>query len=175
MGNGVNGTATSLTTGGLAGPIPAATTEKTPPNNNNNSANIASSTASAHENSNNLANNGFITSNTNNTNSNNEAGNNRHSTPAGSSSNPATTGDKIDTRPSEEWSDQFRDRRLMEDNIRRRVLLRQLLSPDAASDKEYPEGGEDAGAGAGVGGKRNGGSFRKKSGQGKRVQHLYTV
>ncbi|CAM9469558.1 unnamed protein product, partial [Hapterophycus canaliculatus] len=81
---------------------------------------------------------------------------------------------------SEEWSDQFRDRRLMEDNIRRRALARQLLlledgsaeGTGEGSDLEYPEegggrrgGGTEAEFGTRSGGFA-GGAFRKKSGNG---------
>lgn len=87
--------------------------------------------------------------------------------------------DKIDARPSEEWSDQFRDRRLMEDNLRRRALARQLLMLEDGSvegvgeDSELgyaAEGGRgrtETGVGKRSGGRSGGGGFRKKSGNGE--------
>ncbi|CAM9319203.1 unnamed protein product, partial [Ectocarpus sp. 13 AM-2016] len=71
---------------------------------------------------------------------------------------------------SEHWSDLFRDKRLMEDNFRRRALLRELyLSPaerGEARGNRYPD--ED-GRGGAESEKRNSGSYgrlRKTSGKG---------
>lgn len=152
-------TAASMTTGQLAEPIPVVATEATPHTSaavnatttNKNNTNIASSVTTTHDNSNNDDN----------------TDNNRSKTNTSSSSKTPATGDKIDARPSEEWSDQFRDRRLMEDTFRRRILLRQLFSPHAESETEYPDDEYGTGAEAGAGGKRSGGGFRKKSGRGE--------
>ena len=95
----------------------------------------------------------------------------------GSSGNPdSTNGGKLAAQPTDEWSSQFRDSRLMEDSFRRKALLRQLLSPDGAEEDiqsggDYPGGGGGGrGGGAAEGSAMRsdggGGCFRKKSGEG---------
>ena len=171
-GSEVAATAASTKTEQLAEPIPAVTMEIPLPTNTivnatvtTTTANIASSNANTQDHSNNSSSSNNAKSNSSNC---DKAGKNRSDTDPTSSPNNPATGDKIDTRPSEEWSEQFRDRRLMEDTFRRRALLRQLFSPDAESETEFPE--DKYGTGAGEGGKRSGGGFRKKSGQGEKAQ-----
>lgn len=81
----------------------------------------------------------------------------------------SATDDKINARPSEEWSDQFRDRRLMEDTFRRKALLRRLfLSPgdsDGDEDMEYPEE-QSGGKGYGKRSCGGGGGFGRENGKG---------
>eukprot|EP00903_Cladosiphon_okamuranus_P017020 g15687.t1 len=147
--------------GQLTDPLPAVTTETAPPINPavNTSSTTANDTKKASAN----------TTTHDPTNNDTKAGNNRNS----SFTNPVA-GAKIDARPSEEWSDQFRDRRLMEDTYRRRALTRQLFSPDAESETEYPEDKNCTGTGARAGGKHSSGSFREKSGQGASLGEFKT-
>ena len=155
-------TAAATATEELAESLPAIATETAPPTTNtavNSRKTTADDTKSA-------------SSNTapRDHDSKTEAGNSPSSNNISDSAVNSAAGTKIDARPSEEWSDQFRDRRLMEDTFRRRALLRQLFSPDAESETEYPEDEYGIGVGGRASGKRSGGSLRKKSGQGE-VHH----
>lgn len=110
--------------------------------------------------------------NNNGTNGTNGANGNHstaNGTTNGSGGNPGSaTDDKINDRPSEEWSDQFRDRRLMEDSFRRKALMRRLfLSPDDPDGDDCTECPEEQSGGK-ESGKRScaGGGFGRENGKG---------
>eukprot|EP00752_Nemacystus_decipiens_P017735 g15902.t1 len=172
-------TTASLATGRLNEAIPGVKTKTTPPTTTgvnatttiaNNNKNNACSDPNTHDD--NSGGGGGGGGGGRSSSSTDKARHNQSDIKTSSSPDTPTVVDKIDVRPSEEWSDQFRDRRLMEDTFRRRALLRQLFSPDAESEEEYPEDEYDAVAGAG--GKRRGGNFRKKSGQGASLVEFKT-